>query len=291
MALQNVSVLIVTWNSSSTIVACLRAATAQAHEVSGKVIVVDNASSDGTPDLIRKEFPDVRMIANAENVGFAKANNQAARCAEGGYLLVLNPDTELRPGAVNAMREVLERDSTVAVVGPHLRYPDLRHQDSVRRFPTIASHALLLLKLSNVFPMLPAMRRYYAKDFKYEKEAVVDQVMGAAMMIRGSVFRDLNGFDESYWIWMEEVDFQKRVHDRGLRVVYTPNAEVVHHLGVSFSQTALSSRARRFARSSVVYFFKHHGRVAGTVIWGFAQLHLALTFLYSKAHARDTHAT
>lgn len=289
MPRSGVSILIVTWNSASTIKACLRAATAEIQKTAGEVIVVDNASTDETRECIRRGFPDVRLIANSENLGFAKANNQAAKVAQNPYLLVLNPDTELKPGAVAAMREVLERDLRVAVVGPHLRYPDLTHQPSVRRFPTLLSHSLLLLKLSQVFPNLPVMRRYYARDFNYEQEATVDQVMGAAMMIRASVFSRLGGFDEAYWIWMEEVDFQKRVRDQGLRVMYVPNAEVVHHLGVSFSQTALMSRARRFARSSTVYFFKHNGWFAGCVIWGFAQLHLVLTFLYSKLHARNSH--
>lgn len=277
----DVSVVTVGWNSRKELAECLESLEQEFLHVRGEAIVVDNASNDGTVEMIQKRFPWVRTIANATNAGFAKANNQGAAIAKGDYILVLNPDTEVQPGAIQAMLDVFKRNEDAGVVGARLQYPDGSHQDSVRRFPTLLSHVLVLLKISTLVPTLGPLKRYYSKDFNYEQESTVDQVMGAAFLIPRNVFNDLGGFDESYWIWMEEVDLMKRVTQKGLNVLYTPNAIVKHHLGKSFGKTALMNRAKRFAVSSVKYFFKHHNPLSAFIVLLLAPVHLVLTFIYS----------
>ncbi len=247
-----------------------------------EVIVVDNGSIDGTPEMIRSEFPNVILIAEQKNHGFAKGNNIAAARARGTYLLILNPDTRVLEGAIDAMLRVLELHPDVGVVGPHLTNPNGSHQDSVRRFPTVFSHALVLLKLSHILSHTAVLQRYYATDVDYAREQEVDQVMGAAMMMRRSVFEELHGFDEEYWIWMEEVDLQKRLQNMGLKIYYTPTATLVHYGARSFTQTSLLSRAWRFANSSAYYFRKHHSIVAFGFIWIVSRVHIILTWMYAR---------
>lgn len=250
-----VSVIIVTWNSSAHIEACLQSIREQTTEIDYEVIVVDNASSDGTADVVSEQFDWVTLVRNAENVGFGRANNAGAEKATGDVLFFLNDDTQLTENSIRQMAEKLT--SEIGVLGCHLIFADGSHQDSVRRDPQVSDQFIILTKMHNFFPTL--IRRYLAQGTDYTKEQDVEQLMGACMMMSRETFNKEGGFDSRFFIWFEEVDLIKRIREREKRIVYTPATQIIHLKGESFGKVRSVKKQRMFQRSQRQYFMKHHG--------------------------------
>lgn len=284
----DVSIVIVNWKVKELLRRCLASVYRETKGVSFETFVVDNASADGSVEMVLKEFPDATVIANNRNMGFAAGNNPAIMQAQGDFILLLNPDTELKNDAVAAMAGYMRRHPQVGILGPRLVGEDGRLQPSVRRFPTLASQTLIMLKLHHVLRRAGALRRYFADDFDYGREAAVDQVMGAAFMIRKSLIADLGGLDERFYIWFEEVDYCKRAKDAGFQVWYAPVATVVHHGGESFSQAFGPVKQRYFNDSLRKYFAKHRGPWAAAVIAVLDPVSMALAWLVHAARRRRT---
>ncbi len=247
--------IIVSYNASPELRRCLRSA-ATSRGVSLKIVVVDNASTDDNVNMIRDEFPQVDLIVNMTNRGFAAAVNQGLTRATGNIVL-LNPDLELEPDTLTALEAALKRHPHVGIVGPALKYPDGSLQPSVKKFPRWIDLLLILTKLPNLWPGLA--RSYNGLDVDYKREQVVDQVMGSCFMIRQSCLDDVGKFDEGFYIWFEEVDFCKRARDRGWSTLFTPSARARHSRGASFRQLPARRRQRILRRSVVHYCRKHFG--------------------------------
>lgn len=274
------SIIIVSWNVKDHLRNCLKSIQAHTNGVSYEVIVVDNASHDGSVEMLKQEFPDVRVIANTENKGFGAACNQGAATATGEVLVFFNDDAFLKEDSFSLLYQRVMKDATIGVIAPHLVHQDGSHQDSVRRFPTWKDQAIILTKLHNFFPKLTAVKRYYAYDFDYAKEQEVDQLMGACMVMRKEVFDRADGFDEAFFVWFEEVDLQKRIKEQlGLRIVYTPETEITHAKGASFSQVMSLTSQRRLNRSMRYYFRKHHGMIQAALLTLLQPLSLLLALL------------
>lgn len=262
----DVSIVIVNWNVKELLRRCLKSIYEHTHLVRFEVFVVDNASSDGSADMVQKEFPNVHLIENDENLGYARANNQAIVKTKSEYVLLLNPDTELINDGIANLVAVAREHSTAGVIGGTLLNPDMTLQASVRRFPTLSSQALIMLKLHNFFPGLPTFRKYFARDINPNQEQEVDQVMGAFFLISRRALEIVGTLDERFFIWFEEVDYCKRVKSAGLAVLYTPRARIIHHGGESFAQVFAPRRQKMLNDSLAKYMRKHHGRVAWLVI-------------------------
>lgn len=274
----SISAIIVSYKVRDLVLRCLASvAGSQGAEI--ETFLVDNASGDGTVEAVREKFPSVTIIANEKNVGFAKAVNTAVRQAKGEYVLLLNPDTELAPDSLAAMAEFMARHPKAAVVGPKLVNEDGSLQPSVRRLPTPGVIALVMLKLHRLMPFLPSVRRYLAEDFDYSRPAPVEQVMGAAFLVRRAVWDRLGGLDERFFVWFEEVDFCKRARDAGLEVWYAPVTTVRHAGGASFGQVFGPLRKRMFNRSGQLYIRKHFGRVAALMLLALHPASMALEWL------------
>lgn len=259
------SVIIVTYNSKDHIGDCLRTVKEQTKDLEYEVIVSDNASTDGTVELIESEFPWVTLVKNTTNLGFGTANNRGADIATGEVLFFLNDDTVQTGNALKQAYDKVMSDDTIGMLGFHLTYPDGSHQDSVRRFPQFMDQAMVLTKMHNFFPKMGAVKRYLALDFDYTIEQDVDQVMGACMLARKAVFDAVRGFDENFFIWFEEVDLQKRIMDElGLRIVYTPDIEMIHIKGATFGKE-LSLVNQRRLNNSMGYYFKKHNSVLARI--------------------------
>ncbi len=273
----DVSIVILNWKVKDLLRRCLASVYAHTKGVQFEVLVVDNDSADGSVEMIAREFPQATLIVNNRNIGFAAGNNPAIARAQGSFILLLNPDTELQEDAITKMVTWMRKNPHAAIMGPRLQNTDGTLQESVRAFPTIVSQALIMLKLHHVFPKVSALKKYFAKDFDYRKSEIVDQVMGAAFMIRRSVLEQIGLLDERFFIWFEEVDYCKRAKDAGLEVWYVPCASVTHHGGESFGQVFGPKKQQMFNDSLRKYFLKHFGVLA----W------LALTILdpFSKALA------
>ena len=257
----DVTIIVVTWNVSRLIEACLQSIAPALGKLSGDVIVVDNASTDGTADIVRRmasRVSGLRLIEPGANLGFAKANNLAIAEASGEYLLLLNPDTELTPDAIEQL-VACAQDHRAAIVGARHRNPDGSLQPSVRQLPTFGVLALHLLKLHHLLPNLGSLQRYYAHGFAYGHTQPAEQVAGSCLLVRRDALERLGVLDERLRWWFEEVDLCYRVHAAELPVWYCAQAEVVHHGAASFSQLDGVSRQRKFNRSLLAYARKHLG--------------------------------
>ncbi len=229
----------------------------------GEVAVVDNASFDGSAAFVRERFPDVTLIENRQNVGFGAACNQALAAAQDAVLF-LNPDTEMRPGALARLVERLERSPAAALVGPRLVYPDGRPQPSRRRFPTLATLVLESTPLEWRWPHWPALRRYRHVDEAEEAERV-DWLSGACLLGRVTALRSVGGFDPLFFMYFEEVDLSRRLAARGWDTWYEPQAEVIHAHSQSADQD-VAAKDRMYYRSKHRYASRYFGRTTARLI-------------------------
>ena len=253
-----------------------------AKNISFEVFVVDNASIDDSARVVRENFPEVKLIVNAKNEGFAKANNQGIKKSSGEYILLLNPDTEIFNNAFLKMIEVFKEDEKLGILGPKLLNSDKSLQPSIRRFPTLFSQTLILLKIHHFLPNLKTFKKYFARDFDYSREQSVDQVMGACFMVRRKILKQVGFLDEKFYIWFEEVDYCKRAKKAGWNVVYTSNAEIIHYGGRSFQQKLSLEKQKIFNKSLRYYFSKHYGFFAWLWLLLINPKSLSLAWLVEK---------
>jgi GT2 family glycosyltransferase len=226
------------------------------------VTVVDNASGDGSVDIVRDHFPWVRLVRNDRNLGFGAAHNQAMRLARGRYLLILNSDTIPDLGALCALVAFLDSRPQVAVAGPRLRHPDGTVQPSRRRFPTLASLLFESTQLQRFWPDNAVLRRYYVSDRSDDEPQEVDWLVGACLCVRASAAAEVGLFDERFFMYSEEIDWCRRFRTAGWQIAYVPDAGVVHMEGAS-ARLDLGARDRLFQASKLKYAAKWHGpRVA-----------------------------
>ena len=196
------------------------------------VVVVDNASTDGSVEALATEDAGVRLVRTGTNLGYGAGANRGIAATAGDYVLVSNPDVAFHDGAVDRLRAVLDADATVAIVGPCIREADGSRYPSARRFPSMvdaAGHALL----GQVAPENPFSRRYRMAEIDATVTTPVDWVSGACFLARRAALEELGGFDERYFMYVEDVDLCWRAHRAGWGVVFAPEAEVTHLQGVS----------------------------------------------------------
>jgi len=260
----DLSIVIVSWNVRDLLRQCLRSILAGSQTCRLEVIVVDNVSTDSSAEMVRAEFPDIHLIVNAENRGFPAANNQGIATAEGRYVLILNPDTEIVGDALATMVAYADAHPDVGIVGPQLLNEDRSVQSSRRRFPTLATALFESTWLQACAPRR-LLARYYVQDQPDDAALDVDWVKGAALMARREAIEQVGLMDEGYFMYSEELDWCKRFKDADWRVVYLPAAQIVHYGGKSSDQV-VTSRHIYFQTSKVRYFHKHHGRFVGEIL-------------------------
>jgi hypothetical protein len=223
-----------------------------------EVFVVDNASADSSADMVSKDFPWVKLIANADNRGFAAGNNQVLRTCTGNMVLLLNPDTEVQPGAISTLMRFLEEHTAAGVVAPQLLNTDRSIQRSCRKFPTFSGMLFELLGFSRMFPNNPKFREYKMLDWNHDDERQVDQPEGACLLIRRKVLDEVGLLDEEFFMLFEEVDWCYRVKQTGWEIWFTPTAKVVHHYGQSIKQ--VKARMILSSHRGLYRFWQKHYR-------------------------------
>ena len=246
-------VCIVAWRSKDLLRRGLRALVSQP-EV-GEIVVVDNASGDGTVEMMQTEFPGVHLIANQHNAGFAAGNNQALRATTAPFVLLLNPDTEVQPGALRALLEVFAEEARIGAVAPQLVLPDGSVQASVRGFPEPGAVLAEALGLARLFPRLG---RYRRRDWRHDTRRDVDQPMASAFAIRRAALDEVGWFDESFPLYFNDVDLCYRLRQAGWRIVFEPAAKVAHVHGASTGQ--VRPRAILDSHRSLMRFYRKHYR-------------------------------
>ena len=265
----HLAVVIVSWNVRDLLAACLRSLSQDLSRsgMSAEVWVVDNASTDGSPQMVREGFPNVHLLESPENLGFAAGNNlalhdildrPAANTDRPTYLWLLNPDTEVETGATAALMAALEAHPRSAVAGAKLLYPDGRLQQSAFRFPGLGQLAFELFPLPARLYDTPLNGRYPRRLYDGRHPFPIDHPLGAAMMVRVEAVARVGLMDEGYRMYCEEIDWCWRMRRAGWQALCVPAARVIHHAGQSTAQVRISSFVNLWTSRARLYG-RHHG--------------------------------
>ncbi len=253
--IKDLVISIVSYNSLSFLKECLDSILENPPEKDYQIIVVDNASSDGTVGFIRRNYPGITLIANNKNIGFAAANNKAIKKSNSKYVLLINSDCIVYKNSLDGLINFMEENPEAGATGPKIVNSDGTIQLSCRRFPSMfnaAAHTIL----GDIFPRNPFSRKYKLADICRNKPLKVDWVSGSCMIIRKEALEDTGFLDERYFMYVEDLDICYRMRQKKWEVYYYPDAEVMHHTAGSAGSGRLGKIKSSFRmQKSVFYFF------------------------------------
>lgn len=275
----DLSIIIISYNSKQFIQKCLNSLLTSASHLALEIIVVDNASQDRSADLIKTSFPNVKLICNLENLGYARACNQGIEEAKGEYLFILNPDTELSGGSPEAMIRFIDEHPRCGVLGPKLLDEGGKTEFSCRAFPSYSAVFFNRYSLlTRMFPRSKYADRYLKTNWQHDTVKEVDWVSGAAMMIRKDCLDQIGNFDEDFFMYCEDVDICRRARDKGWQIFYYPYLELTHIIGGSIRHTSPS--AIIWHNQSMWHYYKKYLKV--NILWDaliFATIFMRAIFL------------
>ena len=253
---------------------CLRSivATTSAHTL--EILVVDNACTDGSAEMLKREFPQVVLIQNETRMGFAASHNRALGRSTGRYVLVLNEDTKILPGCFDTLIDFMDAHSDVGVCGPRLWNADGSLQRTANRFPSLWFGVMEALSLNRLFPDNPVLRRNIYADWDRTTTRQVDAVSGAAMLVRHTAMTQVGLLDPQFFIFSEEVDWCLRFHQRGWKTFYVADAQLIHYGGSSTAARAPEKFHRIYWNSFLYYYRKHLGAPAYWLVRGCFELRM-----------------
>jgi GT2 family glycosyltransferase len=254
------SILIVNFNAEKLILRCLQAVYETIGSVDCEVIVVDNASTDHSADAVQNAYPQVRLLRNPENVGFARANNQAFRVARGRYFLLLNSDAFVHDGAIATLINFMESHLDTGAAGCRLVYEDGSLQRSCYSFPTPITELCQTLWLDRLFPRSPFFGKFKMTYWDFDSNRDVDWVMGAVMILRKEAVDQVGFLDEEYFMYSEEMDLCYRFKQAGWKISFVSEATAMHVWGGSSRQNKELAFIRLY-KSRVLFFRKHYGPI------------------------------
>jgi hypothetical protein len=254
----DLSILIVNYNTCDLTLEALRSVYASATSRVYEVIVIDNASQDGSVEAIRAEFPQVRLIENAENAGFAKANNQGIRIARGRYVLLLNSDTIVERDTLETMLSFMDGHPEVGASGCKVVLPDGSLDKACRRgFPTPANSFYYAFGIAKLFPNHPRFNGYQLGHLDPDRDYPVDCLVGAFMLVRRETIEQVGGLDEQFFMYGEDIDWCYRIKLAGWRIHYYPYARIIHYKGAS-SRKKPFKILYEFHRAMWLFHRKHY---------------------------------
>jgi len=261
--MSDVSIIIVNYNTANLTMNCLRSIYDMVEDVKFEIIVVDNASTDGSQEQIKNQFPQIKLIVNTENIGFGRANNVGIRASDSKYVFLLNSDTTLLNNAVKIFFDFMEKDTKqeVACCGGQLHTKDISMQLSFGRFPSIKNVAIH----SFVTPY-KILRHLFNVDEVIATTVigliVVDYVSGADMFIRRNVLKEVGLFNEEFFLYYEETELSYRFNKHGYKSMLLPDAKIVHLYGMSTDKENNLDIMNLYGKSELLYFEKCHGRIS-----------------------------
>ena len=270
----DLSIVLVNWNTCEDLKHCLQSAFAEPG-INIQIIVVDNASSDGSASMTATEFPSVKLIRNIENVGFAKASNQGIEISSGRYVMLLNPDSEVQPGAFRSLIDFADANPDAGIIGIKVLNSDGSLQYSCRRFPTLRAAVFRNTIIGRFFPRDPYTRDYLMTDLSHDQVMDVDWVSGCALTVRRQVIDQIGVLDERFFMYCEDVDYGLRAHQQGWRVVYFPGAAVIHARARGSDQNR-NAMIVEFHRSMYRFFKKHYWKSASLFVRAIVPLGLVI---------------
>jgi GT2 family glycosyltransferase len=259
----DLSIIIVNYNTHQLLKQCLTSIFESATHFDYEVIVVDNASSDGSPKMVINEFSQVVLIENRTNQGLSRANNAGAKMGHGKYLLFLNPDTVVLKGSLEEMVHFMQSHQDAGVLGPKLLYPDGTLQLSCRRFYTLGTILGRRTFLGKISPIRKKVNQHLMQEWDHSTVREVDWVLGACLMIPDDLFHRIGCFDEKYRMYFEDVDLCFRIKQQGYKTYYLPQSAVIHHHQRE-SARGFSSKTIWHIQSALRFYWKHGIRVGTT---------------------------
>ena len=265
----DLSIIIVNWNTRAFLQGCIESVLVNLDGFENEIIVVDNASDDGSVEMIRANYPKVQLIVNPNNPGFARANNQAIRRSSGRYVLLLNPDTVMKPGSLEVLFKFLEESSRAGAAGARLLNADGSLQISAYPEPTLWREFWRLFHLDAIRPYA----NYPIHRWNVKQAREVDVLMGACIMLPRRALDAAGLFDEDYFMYSEEVDLCHRLRTNGHSLHWVPEAEVIHFGGQS-TQQAAEEMFLRLYQGKILFFRKHYS-------WIVVQAYKLILFLAS----------
>jgi len=264
----DLSIIIVNWNAGHCLRSCLESIWEQTSGIGFEILVVDNCSTDGSPEMVEKFFPQVRLIRNSENIGFAKANNQAICASVGRYILLLNPDTVVLDKALVRMVSFLDKHPDIGALGCKI----LTENGQIdfrggRRFPTLWSEFCVHSGLAALFPAAELFGGYLMSYWDHEDSREVDLLTGACMMVRREVVHQVGLLDEDFFMYAEDVEWCYRIKKAGWKIFYYADAVIVH-LGEQSVKLVKIPMSIEGLRSMNLFFAKHHGQLVAWIYRG-----------------------
>jgi GT2 family glycosyltransferase len=246
-------IIIVSWNTKTYLLHCVESIFQKREGVPWGVVVVDNGSRDGSGTAVKKIFPAVHLIENDRNLGFSKAANQGLKMLSGRYALLLNPDTEVKDGAIEQLVSFMDGHPEAGVAGAQLLNSDGSRQNSIANFPSLATELLNKSLLRWVFP-----KSFPGKERDYPEPVEVDSVIGASMIVKREAMEKVGLLDEDYFLFLEETDWCYRLKKAGWKIYHVPQAEIYHFQGKS-AQTEKKKARVEYYRSRYHFFKKNRG--------------------------------
>ncbi|MGO8697124.1 MAG: glycosyltransferase family 2 protein [Limisphaerales bacterium] len=279
----DISVVILSWNDKDHLVELLDSL--QSTKRSMEIIVVDNASTDGSPELVEAKYPHVILIKNKENLGFPKGNNMGTRASRGKYVYLLNSDIKVLEGCMDALADFMDQNPKVGFCGPRIFNKDLTHQSSCRRNPTLWNNICSASGLASVFRGSKFFSGEHMFYFKGDRQIDVDVLVGCFWVVRRAAIDEFGLLDEGFFIYAEDVDWCKRCWKAGWRVVFFPGAQAIHYGGASTTKKDPVRFALTQQRSLLRYWKKHHGSLGrfsmACIIFSHLSLRWAAAFVKS----------
>ncbi len=276
--MKKLSVIIVSWNAKDYLVKCLQSLIPELEGTNAEMIVVDNFSSDGAPDIIEKIFPTVKLIRNDRNLGFAKANNIGIKISSGEYVCLMNSDIIVRKGCIHRLLEYMNSNTNVGVVGPKTLNADGSLQRSCFSLPTIWNSLCRVFALDSLFPKTQLFGRRLMTYWAHDEIRSVEALNGCFLLVRREALNEVGLLDEGFFIYGEDLDWCKRFRDQGWGIVFYPQAEAVHYGGASSSHAPIRFYLEMH-KADLRYWRKHKG-FGGEIVYSFFLfLHHALRIL------------
>jgi len=272
----SLTISVVSYNTKDFLKDCLNSIYQHARGIKYEVIVVDNGSTDGSVEMVKEEFPQVKLIENRENLGFARANNQAIKRSRGKYILLFNPDTVFRVNSLDKMIKSMDNHPEIGILGCRVLNADGTIQPSNNSFPNLFTEFLRVLQLKRMVPSVKlrkkigqkwgrllglTLREYLRVYWDSERIREVDWVTGACLLVRRPAVQDVGLLDENFFMYYEDTDWCYRMRKKDWKTYYFPFFEVVHYVGKSDSRFSPRTFIERH-RSMYYYFRKHKGKKA-----------------------------
>lgn len=289
----DVSVVVTSYNTREMFKNCIESIYRSVEAITYEVICVDDNSHDGSADMVREHFPDVRLVENEENLGYTKSNNIGMKLSNGRYVIILNADTEIQPGAFDEMVEFMDQTPEAGACGPKLLNPDGSIQYCIRSFPSVPTVIAQSLGLHRLFPNNPITNQYYKKELDYDKVIEAESIGTTCYMVSREVMEEVGLLDETFFMYCSDLDYNKRIGSVGYKIFYLPQAQVIHYGGLSVNQDArwhLIDAHRGYRILFDRYYAPQHGLIYNALIRLGIKARLGL-FLVKLALSRDKRVT